>query len=73
MFTKRGALIKDWRKDMKKKKGILVGSVRKESFNVSVGNYVETIPTETIIFEKVGISKLPLSNQNYDEEGITPE
>lgn len=49
------------------KVGVIVGSLRKESFNRKVANTLVEIAPESLDFEFVEIGNLPLYNQEYDD------
>ena len=49
--------------------GILVGSLRKDSFNKKVANFLIENTPEGYTFEHVEIGDLALYNQDYDEGG----
>jgi len=51
---------------MTKTIGIILGSVRKNSFSQSLANYVLTNAPEGIQFKMIDLSNLPLYNQDYD-------
>ncbi|SFS48083.1 NADPH-dependent FMN reductase [Sphingobacterium wenxiniae] len=55
-----------------KKIGIIVGSLRKESFNKKIANYLMQHAPEGYQLECIEIGQLPLYNQDYDE-GNTPQ
>lgn len=51
----------------KKKVAVLVGSLRKESFNRKIANEFLKMAPESLEMEIVEIGHLPLYNQDYDE------
>ncbi len=53
---------------MSKKIGVIVGSLRANSFSGSIANYVKDHAPEGLSFEVIDISSLPLYNQDYDGE-----
>lgn len=53
---------------MSKKVGIFVGSNRKDSFSKKLAEFVKTLAPAGFDFEIIGISDLPLYNQDYDEK-----
>lgn len=53
--------------------GILVGSLRKESFSRRVAENVAELFPEGYETEFIKIGNLPLYNQDFDEEGQVPE
>lgn len=52
--------------------GILVGSLRKESFNKKIANFLIKNVPEGYVLEIIEIGHLALYNQDFDEEG-SPE
>lgn len=58
---------------MKRKKiGVIVGSLRKESFNMKIANFLIEQAPQDYLLEPIEIGNLPLYNQDYDE-GKNPE
>ncbi|GIN72875.1 flavin reductase [Bacillus sp. J14TS2] len=55
------------------KVGILVGSLRKDSFSKKIAKNVATLFPEGYETEIVEIGNLPLYNQDYDDENNVPE
>lgn len=55
-----------------KKIGILVGSLRKDSFNRKIAQALVDLATADLTFEFIPIGHLPLYNQDYDAGG-SPE
>ncbi|MHC1762075.1 MAG: NADPH-dependent FMN reductase [Negativicutes bacterium] len=55
-----------------KKIGVLVGSLRKESFNRKVAKELMAVAPEGLDLEEVAIGALPIFNQDFDDEGTTP-
>lgn len=53
--------------------GIVVGSLRKGSYNKAVGRYLQQHAPESVSLEIVEIGHLPLYNQDYDESGEPAE
>lgn len=53
--------------------GILVGSLRRESFNRKVAEKFDSYLPESFQTEFVDIGNLEIFNQDYDEDGTTPE
>ena len=49
-----------------KKVGIFVGSLRKESFNRKIANYLVSIAPEGYDFEIIEIGQLPFYNEDLD-------
>lgn len=47
--------------------GIIIGSLRKNSFSQSIADYVVGNAPAGYIFKVIDISKLPIYNQDYDE------
>lgn len=56
----------------KKTIGVLVGSARCESFNKKIADVACELMPEEFTVKTIEISKLPLFNQDYDEDGMTP-
>jgi chromate reductase len=57
----------------KTKIGVLAGSLRKESFCRKTAKIVSALMPENFEMRMVDISNLPMYNQDYDDEGKTPE
>ena len=57
---------------MRKKIAVLVGSLRKESFNRKMAKAVIALARETFQLDIIEIGDLPLYNQDYDDEGKPP-
>lgn len=57
---------------MTKKIAVLVGSLRRESYNRKLAKALMALAPETLELELVEIGGLPLFNQDYDDEGTTP-
>ena len=55
-----------------KKIGVLVGSLRKESFNRKVSKELMAVAPKGLELEEVAIGALPIFNQDFDDEGTTP-
>lgn len=51
----------------KKKIAVLVGSLRKDSFNKKIANELIKLAPDTLEMEIIEIGHLPLYNQDYDE------
>lgn len=51
----------------KKKVGVIVGSLRKESFNRKAARALMHLGSDALEFEFIEVSNLPLYNQDYDE------
>jgi len=49
--------------------GVIVGSLRKESFNKKVANFLIENAPQGYRLEQIDIGQLPLYNQDYDEGG----
>lgn len=47
--------------------GVLVGSLRKESYNRKIANFVINNAPQGFIFKLINIADLPVYNQDYDE------
>ncbi|MFD2744440.1 MULTISPECIES: NADPH-dependent FMN reductase [Sphingobacterium] len=56
-----------------KKIGIVVGSLRKGSYNKAIGKYLQNHAPEGVSLEMVEIGHLSLYNQDYDESGEPAE
>lgn len=52
--------------------GIVIGSLRKDSFSKKIANFLSDNAPEGYIFESIEIGNLALYNQDYDEGG-SPE
>lgn len=52
---------------------VLVGSLRKESYSKKVATNVVQLFPETYELEFIPINRLPLYNQDYDDNGDVPE
>lgn len=57
---------------MKKKIGILLGSLRKDSVSSKLAKHMISIAPEQLEMSVIEIGDLPLYNQDYDNEGATP-
>lgn len=55
-----------------KRVGILVGSLRKESFSRKVAKTLKALTPADLNMEEVKISGLAMFNQDFDDEGRTP-
>lgn len=55
-----------------KKIGILIGSLRKESFSRKLAVHVATLFPEAYVTEFVEIGNLPFYNQDYDDKKQVP-
>ncbi|MFZ4861426.1 NADPH-dependent FMN reductase [Sphingobacterium sp. Mn56C] len=59
---------------MEKKVGIIVGSLRKESYNKKVAKLLTEIAPKELSFEFIDIANIPLYNQDFDDlDQIPPE
>lgn len=58
---------------MSKKIGVIVGSIRKEAFSKKVAEELKAVAPESLELENVEIGQLEMFNQDYDDEGNTPE
>lgn len=54
---------------MVKKIGVIVGSLRKESWNRKLANALKDITPPNILLQLIEIGQLPLYNQDPDDEG----
>lgn len=57
---------------MNKKIGILVGSLRKESFNRKIAKVLVTLAPQTLALKFIEIDNLPLYNQDLDDNPPAP-
>jgi chromate reductase, NAD(P)H dehydrogenase (quinone) len=57
---------------MAKQIAVIVGSLRKESFNRKMAKVLATVAPESLILEFIEIGGLPLYDQDYDDEGKPP-
>jgi chromate reductase len=57
---------------MTKKIAVFVGSLRKESYNQKMAKALITLAPESVMLEIIDIGRLPLYNQDYDDEGKPP-
>jgi chromate reductase len=55
-----------------KKIAVFVGSLRKESYNRKMAKVLSALAPESLALEIIEIGKLPLYNQDYDDEGTPP-
>ncbi|MDR3072504.1 MAG: NAD(P)H-dependent oxidoreductase [Clostridiales Family XIII bacterium] len=53
--------------------GVIVGSLRKESFSRKIANYVANLLPEEIETTFIELGGLPMYNQDYDDENCPPE
>ncbi len=58
---------------MSKKIGVVVGSLRKDAFSKKVAKELKAVAPESLELENVEIGQLEMFNQDYDDEGRTPE
>ncbi len=56
-----------------RKIGIFVGSLRRDSFSRSIAKAVAALAPEDFEFSFIDIGNLPLYNQDYDDDGQTPQ
>ncbi len=56
-----------------KKIGIIVGSLRKESYNKKIAKIISKRLEDKYEIEFISIDGLPLYNEDLDQEGIVPE
>ncbi|QOY60828.1 NADPH-dependent FMN reductase [Thermophilibacter immobilis] len=56
-----------------KKIGVLVGSLRKASFSRAIAREIVGMAPEGLDMSLVDIDGLPIFNQDYDDEGRTPQ
>jgi len=57
---------------MARKVAVLIGSLRKESFNRKMAKVLMALAPASLMMEEVEIGSLPLYNQDYDDEGNPP-
>jgi chromate reductase len=57
---------------MARKIAVIVGSLRKESFNRKMAKILMLLAPPTLEMEIVEIGQLPLYNQDYDDDGNAP-
>jgi chromate reductase, NAD(P)H dehydrogenase (quinone) len=57
---------------MSKKIGVLVGSLRKESFNKKMAKVLISLAPQSLKLDIIEIGELPLYNQDLDDEGRPP-
>ncbi|HRD71268.1 MAG TPA: NAD(P)H-dependent oxidoreductase [Legionella sp.] len=57
---------------MSKRIAVIVGSLRKESYNRKMANILISLAPESISPEIVEIGDLPIYNQDFDDEGNVP-
>ncbi|SEV85858.1 NADPH-dependent FMN reductase [[Clostridium] fimetarium] len=55
-----------------KKVGVLVGSLRKESFSRKIAKALEELATPSLQLEEVNLENLEMYNQDFDDEGNVP-
>lgn len=53
--------------------GILVGSLRRDSYTKAIANIFSTLFGDDFRVETVEIGHLPMFNQDFDDDGNTPE
>ncbi len=58
---------------MTKKVGIVIGSLRKEAFSRKLADALQALTPAALELDKVGIGDLVVFNQDFDDEGNTPE
>jgi len=58
---------------MSKKIGVVVGSLRKEAFTKQIAEELKRVAPGSLEFENIEIGHLEMFNQDYDDEGNTPE
>ncbi|MFR9166297.1 MAG: NADPH-dependent FMN reductase [Dysgonomonas sp.] len=57
----------------KKVIGILIGSLRRESYNKKIARHIVKLSPDGFEFRILEIGDLPLYNQDYDDDGKAPE
>lgn len=58
---------------MSKKIGVVVGSLRKEAFTKQIAEELKKVAPASFEFENIEIGHLEMFDQDYDDEGNTPE
>jgi chromate reductase len=58
---------------IKMKIGILVGSLRRESYSKKIATALKGVAPENVKFEDVDIDNLEMFNQDFDDDGTVPE
>lgn len=58
---------------MSKRIGVVVGSLRKDSFSKMIAEELNKLVPSSLILENVEIGELEMFNQDFDEQGNTPE
>jgi len=58
---------------MKKSIGIIVGSLRRDSFSKAIARNILNLLPDDFHGEMIEIGHLPLFNQDYDDDGNTPD
>lgn len=56
----------------KKLIGIVIGSLRKDSFSKQIARELASLSPDSLEFENIEIGNLELFDQDYDDEGSTP-
>lgn len=56
-----------------KKVGVIVGSLRRESFSLAVAKAAVSVAPKDLSLEFIEIADLPMFNQDFDDDGKTPE
>jgi chromate reductase len=57
---------------MSQKIGVIVGSLRRESFNRKIANVLIQLAPPSLNFQILEIGDLPIYNQDFDDHGPTP-
>jgi chromate reductase len=57
----------------KRKIGVLIGSLRKESYSRKVAESLRALAPENMELEFIAIDALEMFNQDFDDEGTVPE
>ena len=58
---------------MSKRIGVVVGSLRKDSFSKQIAEELNKLAPSSLILENIEIGQLEMFNQDFDDEGNTPE
>lgn len=59
--------------EAQKKVLVVLGSFRRQSFSRSIARYATSVLSQTYKVEVAPTGELPLFNQDYDDDGTTPE
>lgn len=56
-----------------KKIGVIVGSLRRDSFSLAVAKAAVSVAPEALSLKFIEIGDLPMFNQDFDDDGTTPD